>query len=177
MTLEPPTIASRPLANRTSGRSDLARVGWQIFRANPLGVGTGAFSAVAARYGFTEGIAVFHGGRKEMQAHSAWVKTLAENGLPGMLAFGAFVASFAVAGWRRRESGVFPLALLATLVLTLAFLSTEFQAKGIWLFAAAVVVVLRRGRVRGSRPARPAPAIVADVVPDEWTSRTASASR
>jgi hypothetical protein len=137
--------SERSIANRTSGRSDLARIGWSIFLHHPLGIGTGEFVARAANYGAKESLSVFHEGQRELQAHSAWVKTLAENGVPGTLLLAFFVASFAIAGWQRR-AGLFGLGLLASLVLGFAFVSTEFQAKGIWLFAAAVIVMLAHAR-------------------------------
>ncbi|HKC25214.1 MAG TPA: O-antigen ligase family protein, partial [Thermoanaerobaculia bacterium] len=169
--------SERSLANRTSGRSDLARIGWEIFQRHPFGIGTGEFVESAADYGAKESLSVFHEGQRELQAHSVWVKTLAENGVPGILALAAFVASFAVAGWRRREAGVLGLGVLASVVLALAFLSTEFQAKGIWLFAAAVIVVLKQGRWRRLRRAVVADVGAAGEGTDEWSPRAASASR
>jgi hypothetical protein len=132
----------RSLSNRTSGRSDLAIVGWRIFQDSPAGIGTGGFMAVAKSYGWVGNLAVFRT-HEELQAHSAWVKTLAENGVPGILLFGGFVVSFAVVGWRRRTHGVAALGVAVSAILAIAFVSTEFQSKGVWLFTAAGFVVVR----------------------------------
>jgi O-antigen ligase len=136
---------SRSAAGRTSGRSDLALAGWDVFLENPLGVGTGGFAASASVLGERERLEFYdiHSG---FQAHSAWVKTLAENGLPGILLFAAFVGSFIVVGYRRRHDGLFGLGALTTTVLAIAFLSTEFQPKGLWILSAASLFVLRRAR-------------------------------
>ncbi len=128
--------ASYPLAVRTSGRSELAMSGWRLFRDHPFGVGTGSFAPVAAD--------IAYGGGPERAAHSAWIKTLAENGIPGILLLVGYVLSFATVGWRQRRRGVFSLGLLATVTLAVAFVSTEFQTKGIWFLAAAVTIMLDR---------------------------------
>jgi len=126
--------------SRTSGRSDLALGGWYIFLEHPLGVGTGSFAPEWARLnnaslsGYKQGT--------EMAAHSGWIKILAENGVPGILLLAGFVLSFSVSGWRQRSQGLFLPGLLATGVLGVAFLSTEFQAKGLWFLAAGVIVLL-----------------------------------
>jgi O-antigen ligase len=133
----------RSLSNRTSGRSDIAIVGWQMFRDTPLGVGTGGFMVSAPRYGRIARLDVFRG-HAELQAHSAWIKTLGENGFPGVILLTAFICSFTVVGWRRRAHGVLGLGVTVSLVLAIAFLSTEFQAKGLWLFAAAGMMILQR---------------------------------
>lgn len=127
---------------RTSGRSDIVRVGWRIFLANPLGVGTGNFRPHYAKHS-SQGYIEFKPGT-EVDAHAGWIKTLAENGLPGIFLFGAFVASFAYVGWRRRKAGVFPIGLLVSVILAIAFISTEFQGKGLWLLTAGSLLVLSR---------------------------------
>jgi hypothetical protein len=143
----------RSLSNRTSGRSDIAIVGWQMFRDAPLGVGTGGFMVTAPRYGRLARLDIFKG-HAELQAHSAWIKTLGENGFPGVILLTAFICSFAEVGWRRRASGVLGLGVTVSLVLAIAFLSTEFQAKGLWLFAAAGMMILSRFSRRTSGAAR-----------------------
>ncbi|MEO8429894.1 MAG: O-antigen ligase family protein [Acidobacteriota bacterium] len=144
--------ARRPMTNRTSGRSELAKGGWRIFLEHPLGVGTGAFGDAWANIENREGMSVFREGEYS-QAHSGWIKTLAENGVPGIILLAAFVLSFGIIGWKTRALGLFPLGLLATVGLSLAFLADEFQAKGIWLFTAAVMTSLRRGSAFLSHPA------------------------
>tara|TARA_R110002073_G_scaffold157241_4_gene312546 strand:- start:8892 stop:10388 length:1497 start_codon:yes stop_codon:yes gene_type:complete len=128
-------------AERTSSRSDFAIGAWRIFLENPLGIGTGGFKRGWANLKNTDGL----GKRKlgvEKAAHSAWLKTLAENGVPGIVVFAAFVFSFAYIGWEYRRRGDLPLGLLVTMTLTSAFTSTQFQAKGIWFIVAAAIVFL-----------------------------------
>jgi O-antigen ligase len=131
------------LTERTSGRSDLARAAWRMFLDRPmLGMGTGGFASRWSRLQDGSGISSFGYGR-EMQAHSAWMKTLAENGLPGFLLLAAFVLSFAVSGWKNRARGLLAPGLLVSAVLALALVSTEFQSKGLWLLCAGGVTLLR----------------------------------
>lgn len=132
--------SQRTLANRTSGRSTLALGAWQLFQRHPLGVGTGGFPRHWARFNVEERMQ--DGWVRETSAHSAWVMTLAENGLPGILLLIGFVMSFALAGWRRRARRVFPIGVLTTMVLATAFLSTEFSPKGLWMVAAGATVLL-----------------------------------
>ena len=132
--------SSRSTSSRTSGHLDLAIGGWYVFLDNPLGVGTGGFASTWAEMGSAKNVPAFRYGMR-MQAHSAWVKTLAENGLPGILALAAYVVSFALVGWSRRE-GSFRLGVFVTVALAAAFLASEFAAKGIWLLAASATVLL-----------------------------------
>lgn len=148
------------MTERTSGRSDLARAAWRIFLEEPLmGTGTGGFAWRWARLETGTGLSTFGMGR-EMEAHSGWMKILAENGVPGFLLLSGFVASFAVSGWKRRSAGLWPAGLFVTAVLALALVSTEFQSKGVWFLAAGGVTLLRRGgiargrAVPGTSPAR-----------------------
>jgi O-antigen ligase len=140
------------LTSRTSGRWDLALGGWYIFLDHPLGVGTGGFPHAWATLSKRKGISTFRGWEK--QAHSGWIKVLAENGIPGILLFSGFVLSFAVLGWRRRKTGMFLPGLVVTLVLSVAFLADEFQGKGLWYLAGAVMMFFtlsagQGGRLRG----------------------------
>ncbi len=148
---------SYSLTERTNGRYDLAVAAVLIFREHPLGVGTGG---VAIRWGELDRapeLSSFRRGR-QMQAHSAWTKTLAENGVVGLALLAAYVLSFAVTGAGRSNRAARAFGLLAAAVLAVAFLSTEFQAKGLWLLAAGVTVLLQyqdsstpRDHVRASR--------------------------
>ena len=126
---------------RTSGRSDLMLGAWYIFKEHPLGIGTGGFAKAWAKMGYRQSLSGFAYG-KEMQAHSGWTKTLAENGFEGALVLACFVLSFAVVGWRRKRYGVWSLGLLTTSVFALAFLSTDFAGKGLWYLAAGATVLL-----------------------------------
>jgi hypothetical protein len=79
---------------------------------------------------------------QQQSCHSAWMKTLAENGVPGVLLLAGYVFSFAVTGWRRQADGLLLLGALVTFCLSFAFISTEFAGKGLWLLAAGVTVLL-----------------------------------
>jgi len=151
------TDQGRTLANRTSGRSDLALAGWYSFCRSPLGIGTGGFAQEFAEEGATEVQSFRLGDRR--QAHSAWIKTLVENGVVGTFLLVWFVLSFAWVGWRRRSAGVLPLGILVTGMLSVAFLSTEFAGKGLWFVVAGGTVSLYRGyrHRRGVRMVRRAP--------------------
>jgi O-antigen ligase len=139
------------LAGRTSGRWDIARAGWYIFLEHPVnGVGTGGFAINWKRLTGVSGLSMYGWGR-EVQAHSGWIKVLAENGAPGFLLLAAFVLSFAWLGFRG-GGGVWPLGLLTTVTFTVALLSTEFQPKGLWFLASATVLFLRRAPPRERRP-------------------------
>jgi O-antigen ligase len=148
------------LAGRTSGRWDIARAGWYIFLEHPVnGVGTGGFATNWKSLTGVSGLSMYGWGR-EVQAHSGWIKVLAENGAPGFLLLAAFVLSFAWLGFRG-GGGVWPLGVLTTVTFTVALLTTEFQPKGLWFLAAGTVLFLRRAPAREKRPAlwtRPAPA-------------------
>lgn len=137
---------SYTLAERTSGRSDLATAGWEIFLENPLGVGTGGFRYAVSSHRLYEGA--------ERPAHSAWVRVLAENGVPGIILLTAYVASFAVIGWKKRDQGLFLTGLLVTVVLTIGFLSKEFQGKGLWFLVAGATVLLHREQVMDYLPSK-----------------------
>jgi hypothetical protein len=143
--------------SRTSGRSDLLIGGWHIFTEHPFGVGTGAFNATWAGLGYVEGVSGFKYG-EEMAAHAGWIKVLTENGIAGVGMLAAFVGSFAVAAWKRRHVPVMRAGFLVAAVLTVAFTSTEFQPRGLWLLAAGGTAILNREYLaRALAPARPAP--------------------
>ncbi len=78
-----------------------------------------------------------------MQAHSGWTKTLAENGVIGFTLLVTYVLSFAGTGIRKGTRAARAFGFLAAAVLAVAFLSTEFSAKGLWLLAAGVTVFLQ----------------------------------
>ncbi len=148
---------TRSLASRTSGRSDLALGAWYIFQEHPFGVGTGGFATAWAELGRREGMSGFQEGRR-FQAHAGWMKILAENGIPGILLLGAFVFSFAVVGLRQRDRRLRLLGLFTTAVLTTAWISTEFQSKGLWFLAAGTASLLRSPPIDAGVIARPGPA-------------------
>jgi O-antigen ligase len=130
------------LRDRTSGRSDLALGGWRIFLDHPLGVGTGGFNSTWADREFDySGLRAVRG--EQSDAHSAWIRTLAENGVPGIALFAVYVFSFAVVGWRRGRRQMF-FGFTVTAALGAAFLSTEFYNTGLWFLAVGASVILER---------------------------------
>jgi hypothetical protein len=129
------------ITKRTHGRYDLAMGAFQIFLDNPLGVGTGGYAKARAAAGYEGGVFEYKQGQ-EKAAHSAWMKVLAENGLPGFLLLAAYVGSFAVVGWNQRALGLLPLGLLTTLAISIFYLASEFQPKGGWMLAAGTMVVM-----------------------------------
>ena len=130
---------------RTSGRSNLALDGWQIFADHPLlGVGTGGFAAVRIERSDRTGTRGF--ANKKLAAHSAWIKALAENGLLGFSLLCGFVLSFAAAGWRQRHLGMFAFGATVTVALTAAYLSSELSDVGLWFFAAGGIVGMSQQR-------------------------------
>jgi len=137
--------SSRSLVHRTSGRSDLAIVAWRTFLDHPFGVGTGGYRTSWAEMTVdpdsSRGLSGWQRGRP-IDTHTAWMKTLAENGIPGAVLLAAYVLSFVWVGWTRRRQGALMLGLLATGALAVAFISTEFQNKGLWLLAASATVLL-----------------------------------
>jgi hypothetical protein len=136
---------SYSMTARTSGRSELVRAGVLLFEQHPLGVGTGGFAARYREVSEIPGFTTFHRG-KAIMAHSGWIKTLAENGILGMLVLSAYVLSFAVVGMRRGNRSQRRFGLLTTAVLAVALVSTEFQSKGLWLLAAGATIVLQYRR-------------------------------
>jgi O-antigen ligase len=128
--------------DRTSGRSDLLIGGIRIFESRPwLGVGTGGFSWHWLRLRNGAGMGNY-GLCIPRAAHSGWIRTLSENGVVGAALHGAFVLSFAFAGWRKRREGHFLLGLFVTCVLALAFLSIDMSARGPWFLAMAATAIL-----------------------------------
>ena len=109
------------LAQRTSGRSEIFWTGWQIFLRQPLGIGTGSFREGADYLTIMGGMTT--------PAHSAWIKTLAENGVEGALIFTAWVLSFAVRGLTRKNCDEILLGLFVTAVLAEAFITQEFPGQ------------------------------------------------
>ena len=141
------------LRERTSGRSDLMLGAWYMFLDHPLGVGTGGFAPSWSKLGIRRGMSDYaYGAAKE--AHAAWAKTLAENGILGFALLLAYVFSFAAAALRRRASGARGIGLLTAAVLFAAFFSTEFAGKALWLLAASATAFLWYvPRPAGPRPA------------------------
>lgn len=141
------------LSSRTSGRSDLAIGGWYIFQDHPFGVGTGGFPKAWSELGVKYNLV--YGRGEEKAAHSGWVKTLVENGAPGIVLLIIYVFSFAAVGLRQRNWVLWRLGILTTLAVSAALLSTEFQTKAVWFLTAGATAFLHRGRLEEAMYGRP----------------------
>jgi O-antigen ligase len=133
---------SRTLANRTSGRIDLFIGGWNIFLENPLGVGTGNFREAWVDIGTLNGALSSALTGSAHPAHSGWIVVLSEHGIPGFICLLGFLLPFLRAGWQQRRQDMFVLGLFVFVSLSLAWLTTEYQTKSIWMLAAAACVLL-----------------------------------
>jgi O-antigen ligase len=153
--------SDRDLSNRTSHRWSLVIGGMRIFRSHPvIGVGTGGFIPAWRNMRDVRDIPGFEAVAQGREAHAAWVKVLAENGVPGGLLLMAVVASFAVVGWR--QPGYRALGVFVSVAIAAIFVSTEFQSKGVWFLAAGALVMLHQNTLapslaRGADPRRPLP--------------------
>lgn len=144
-TVEHALAGNYSLGSRTSGRSDLAIGGWYIFQDHPFGLGTGSFPTAWSHFGHHYGLT--YGRGEEKAAHSGWVKTMVENGAPGLVLLLVYVLSFAAVGLRQRSWALWRLGMLTSAVLAAGLLSTEFQTKGIWFLAAGATAFLQRERL------------------------------
>jgi O-antigen ligase len=126
-------------SKRTSKRSELLKAGLQLFTKNPLGIGTGSFREESAQTSFIY---------KNRPAHSAWIKTLVENGIPGIIVLVAFILSFTVQGIRKRKEGKFLLGFFITIIFSTAFIAKEFQEKSLWFLAAYGIVILNSNEIQ-----------------------------
>jgi hypothetical protein len=126
---------------RSSGRWDLAVGAWNIFLQHPFGVGTGGCAREIARLEGVPGLSPKFIGQKK-PSHTAWLKVLAENGIPGFVLLAGYVGSFALVGWKRRRQGLLAVGLLAAMCLGFAFMTTEFQSKSLWILAAGATALL-----------------------------------
>jgi len=127
-------------AQRTSARSDHYVGAWQLFKNNPLGVGTGGYKKSWAKLRLRS-ISGSQAG-SEKAAHSAWLKTLVENGIPGIILLTMIVGSFAYVGLQKGDAGLFAFGVLVTVMIAAVFVSTEFWSKSIWFIIASAIVFL-----------------------------------
>jgi hypothetical protein len=87
----------------TSGRSDLWRVGWQVFTGHPLvGVGIGNFQIVEAHYVLAPGSIsrIAYITDVPYLVHNTYLQLLAETGIVGLLAFVVAACACMRATWR-----------------------------------------------------------------------------
>lgn len=117
----------------TSSRGSIAKFGWDTFKRNPMGIGTGAFQHANAETALTT---------KGLAAHSGWIKTMAENGVVGLGLLVSFVAAFA---FGRPHSPDVSRALgpLVAFTMSVLLITTEFQSKALWLFVGGAIVLLQ----------------------------------
>ncbi|MBX6333240.1 MAG: O-antigen ligase family protein, partial [Gemmatimonadaceae bacterium] len=147
-TLEHDFAGNYSLASRTSGRSDLAIGGWDIFKAHPFGVGSGGFPT--AWENLDRHYQLVYGRGEKKAAHSGWLKTLVENGIPGIVLLFAYVCSFAAVGLRQRDRNLLRMSFITSGALMAALLATEFQSKGLWFLAAGMTTFLHRDALRAA---------------------------
>lgn len=84
------------LSGGSSGRSDLWRVGWEVFKGHPLfGVGAGNFVVVESHYALRPGAIsrIQYITETPQIVHNTYLQLLAETGVLGLLAFMAVVAT------------------------------------------------------------------------------------
>lgn len=146
------------LTDATSGRADLAKAGVRMFEQKPMGLGTGGFATAWSQLSYRDSESGWGIGHLKA-AHSGWIKILVENGFPGVLLYGLFLLAFTISGWRSGSRDMLLLGGLATITLSLAFLTTEYQSKGVWFIAAGVMTMLRSRQsaapARSVAPERP----------------------
>lgn len=120
-------------SRRTSQRSIIMEAGLAIFSDNPLGIGTGSFVKASEETLLLD---------QRRPAHSAWIKTLAENGIPGIILMTVFTLSFAINGLRHNREGMLLFGIFITLVLITAFVAKEFRGKSLWFLTASGIALL-----------------------------------
>jgi hypothetical protein len=131
--------------DRTNGRATLLLGGWYIFQDNPLGVGTGGFPVAWSQLDMREGLGFRHG--QEFSSHSAWMRILVENGIPGFLLLALFVWSYAFVGLRQRDRVLMMLGVMTSVAMSMTFFVTEFQNKGLWFLAAGMIMIYNREQI------------------------------
>ncbi|MCB0689389.1 MAG: O-antigen ligase family protein [Saprospiraceae bacterium] len=133
----------KDLSTASSGRSEIAFIGFQMFKSRPLvGLGTGSFRETFAeltasyQYFGSDFLRKKQGDR--IAAHSAYVKVMAENGLIGLILLTGFLLSI----YKARTKDNFHIIAFSILVISL--LSTEFNAKVPWFICAFTIVMYRK---------------------------------
>ena len=135
---------------RTNSRSSLMLGGLRLFAQHPLlGVGTGGFVPALRDLLASPEMASYRVPTNKI-SHSAWIKVLAENGIPGVTLLAGYVLSFAILGVRSRDRTLRSLGILTTTAVAVAFLTSEFQGKAPFFLLIGTSVLLHRkeGTVR-----------------------------
>lgn len=156
---------------RTSGRDELAQGAWQMFKENPLGVGTGSFETSWSELGAVNGQRAFMRSGQRFAAHAGWLRVLAENGIVGILTLATFILSFAWAGVKAGPGERRLLGFSVTLALATALVSTEFHLKAQFFLAAGATALLYGSWTSAvpmsNRPARRLPTLTVRPSPME----------
>ena len=87
----------------------------------------------------------FSGADREDYPHNLVLEIAAEQGLPGLIAFFAFLAAVCAAGrriWRQRPDLAFPIPLLAYSFLTCMF-SSDLNTRSLWFLAGTMLALSR----------------------------------
>lgn len=143
----------------TSGRTSLWTVAWRIVKAHPLqGVGTDNFILVEDRYLNQPGVVLaLYTVTAPKVVHNAYLESLADLGVPGLVTFVAVLAAAFSAGvkatWMFQRAGDTEMEVIArSVVLALVavltaetFVSSQY-AKYLWLLIAVCPVLLAFAR-------------------------------
>ena len=167
--VEPGALARiTDVSGGTSGRSDLWRVGWQVFTGHPLiGVGIGNFQIVEAHYVLTPGSIsrIAYITDVPYLVHNTYLQLLAETGVIGLLAFALAVCACMRATWRaavafeargRPEYADLARAVLMGTIgmLVAMFFITDGDDTRLWVLLAIGPVLLSAASRMTPRPAR-----------------------
>jgi O-antigen ligase len=161
------------LGGGTSGRSDLWRVAWEVFKGHPLvGVGAGNFQVVESHYVLRPGSIsrIQYIAQAPQVVHNTYLGLLTEEGVVGLLAYLAVVAGSlraSLLACRRFESvgrydyaDLTRAALMGTVgMLTALFFISDGDDLRLWVLLALGPVLLgvATRMAFGSDPATPVP--------------------
>lgn len=164
----PLAARERVTMSDTSGRTSLWTVAWRIVKAHPLqGVGTDNFILVESHYLNQPGVVLaLYTVKAPKVVHNAYLESLADLGVPGLLTFAAvLIAALSTgvrAAWIFERLGDTQMELVARgVVLALvavltaeAFVSSQY-AKYLWLLIAVCPVMLALARRSAAPPELP----------------------
>jgi len=156
----PASSQQRVTSADSSGRTDIWTVAWRMVEAHPFnGVGSGNFQDAAIHYLQAPGsissasliVDVPH------VAHNIYLETLADMGVPGLVAFLGILLTAFIAGLRaaqefhRRGDSELELVARCLLLVLVAFVTADFFLSGefskqLWLAVAACPALLNLSR-------------------------------